>query len=256
MKPFYAMKTKDDIVELYIYGDITSDKWFDSDVTADEFVKQIEEITAKEIIVYINSYGGEVSQGIAIYNALKRHEATVTTVCDGFACSIASVIFMAGDVRKMHKSSLLMIHNAWTVAQGNAEELEKQAEDLRVINEAVKSAYADKINISEDELVKLLDAESWLAPTDALSMGFATEIVDEEETTKASASAGKKVFDALTKKEEETENELEKTLDKLMEKLNEIAEILNEEPKEKELEEEKEEKADNAMDKFINIFTK
>jgi ATP-dependent protease ClpP protease subunit len=164
MKAFYQLKVKDDNAELYIYGDIASDayKWADTDVSANDIINKLQEVRAKNIDVYINSYGGEVAQGLAIYNALKRHNAKITTYVDGFACSIASVIAMAGDVRKMYDNSLLMIHNAWTVAQGNAAELEKAAEDLKVINEATKKAYLEVINISESELTALLDAETWL----------------------------------------------------------------------------------------------
>ena len=78
-----------------------------------------------EIEVHINSNGGAVSEGLAIYNVLKNSKAKVTTYCDGFACSPASVIFMAGDERVMNGASLLMIHDAWTYGQGNAAELRK-----------------------------------------------------------------------------------------------------------------------------------
>ena len=122
MKKFYQLTQKNDVAELYIYGDITSTKWFEDDVTAKSIVDEINGISANVINVYISSYGGEVQAGLAIYNALKRHKAKVRTYCDGFACSIASVIFMAGEDRVMNESSLLMIHNAWSFAEGNAKD--------------------------------------------------------------------------------------------------------------------------------------
>ena len=120
MKKYYSMMQTGDVATINIYGDITSFPIFDNDVSADNLSKQLDRLTGvSEINVYINSYGGEVAEGLAIYNALKRHAAKVKTYCDGFACSVASVIFMAGDERIMNEASLLMIHNAWTLAQGN-----------------------------------------------------------------------------------------------------------------------------------------
>ena len=199
MRTFYQLKVKDDKAELYIYGDVTSEKWQDSDVTAMDIIQKLQSVTAKNIDVYINSYGGEVAQGIAIYNALKRHTAKVTTYVDGFACSIASVIAMAGDVRKMYSNSLLMIHNAWTFACGNVSELEKAAEDLKVINEATKKAYLEVVNISENELTAMLDAETWITAEKAVEMGFATEVIPEKKTEKASANAQNAIIAMLTK---------------------------------------------------------
>lgn len=101
-----------EVLEITIYGDITSWEYQESDVSSYTLLKMIQESRAKVINVNINSYGGEVAEGLAIYNALKNHSATVRTRCDGFACSAASVVFMAGDVRLMNEASLLMIHNA------------------------------------------------------------------------------------------------------------------------------------------------
>lgn len=209
MKPIYQLKVMDDNAELYIYGDIASDgyKWNETDVSANDIITSLQGVHASKIDVYINSYGGEVAQGVAIYNALKRHKAKVTTYVDGFACSIASVIAMAGDVRKMYSNSLLMIHNAWTVAQGNAEELEKAAEDLKVINEAAKQAYREVVNISEEELTAMLNAETWITADKAVEMGFATEIVAEKKSSKASASAQNAILALLTKAQEEEKEE-------------------------------------------------
>ena len=133
--------------------------------------------------VYINSEGGEVAEGLAIYDSLLRHKAEIHTVCDGFACSAASVVFMAGISREMNAASLLMIHNAWTYAAGNAEDLRKTAEDLDEISATVKKSYSAVVNISEEELDELLADETWISPEAALQMGFATEII--EPTTKA-----------------------------------------------------------------------
>ena len=149
--------------------------------------------------MYINSYGGEVAEGLAIYNALKRHKAKIRIHVDGFACSIASVIFMAGDERIMPSTSCLMIHNPWTVTAGNAKELRKQAEDLDVIGECSINAYMEHINISEDELKELLDNETWLSSKEAVELGFATEVDESEESDNVSQSVKGRVIEMLLK---------------------------------------------------------
>ena len=180
-----------------IYGDITSWPWFEGDVSAVNLSKQLEALgDVDQIDVYVNSYGGEVAEGLAIYNALRRHKAKVRTVCDGFACSIASVIWMAGDERVMNESSLLMIHNAWTYAAGNAEELRKQAEDLEKITQASVEAYKAHSSLSEEEIKALMDAETWILPEEALEYGFATTI-DKTEVKNASQNAFMKLFEII-----------------------------------------------------------
>ena len=181
MNKFYQLVENQEVSELYILGDVVDEAWSMNDVEGASLCKQIHELNTNQINVYINSYGGSVSAGLAIYNTLKTHNAKVTTYCQGFGCSIASVIFMAGDERIMSDASLLMIHNAWTVCQGNAKELRKQADDLDKITQASVNAYMSCVNISEEELVELLDDESWLTAEECLEMGFATEIIKEEQ---------------------------------------------------------------------------
>lgn len=198
-KQYFQLVTAGNTAELTIYGDITSWPWLESDVSAYNLSAQLAELQGvTNINVYINSYGGEVAEGLAIYNALKRHPAHVTTFCDGFACSIASVIFMAGDERVMGNPSRLMIHDAWTSVFGaNADELRKQADDLDNITEASVKAYMARINITEEELRAKMKAETWLTEEEALEMGFATRIDETAESDKPAQSAKKRVFDML-----------------------------------------------------------
>lgn len=193
---YYALKTKGTEVDIYIFGDITSREWRESDVSSYTLSKELQALDPEiEVInVHINSYGGEVAEGLAIYNALRNHKAKVKTYCDGFACSAASVIFMAGDERIMSIASLLMVHNAWSYAAGDANQLRKQADDLETITQASINAYMQQINITEDELKELLDNETWILPSDALEMGFATSITGETATEKAAANAKKALF--------------------------------------------------------------
>lgn len=191
---------------LNIFGDITSYPWSESDVSNYNLSKQLQELSDVDTInVHINSYGGEVAEGLAIYNSLKNHKAKVKTFCDGFACSIASVIFMAGDERIMSNASLLMIHNAWSFASGNASELRKQADDLDKITQASVNAYMTHINISEEELKKLLDNETWLSHEEALEKGFATSVTNEDENSKASQSVKKTLVNMILKHKQEND---------------------------------------------------
>lgn len=201
---YFSMEKVNETATINIYGDITSWAWEElGEVSAVNLSKQLDALgDVNEINVYINSYGGEVAEGLAIYNALKRHKAKVTTFCDGFACSIASVIFMAGDERVMSESSLLMIHNAWTWASGNAEELRKQADDLEKITQASVEAYKAHSSLTEKEIKKLMDNETWILPEEALSYGFATKI-DRTENKNASQNAFVQLFDIIKAHQEE-----------------------------------------------------
>nr|DAY92771.1 MAG TPA: Putative ATP dependent Clp protease [Caudoviricetes sp.] len=208
---YYALTVDDEArsASINIYGDITSWPWLNSDVSAYNLSKEIEGLDVDQIDVYINSYGGEVSEGLAIYNSLKRHKASIKTVCDGFACSISSVIFMAGDERVMNNASLLMIHNAWTYAAGNANDLRKEAEDLDKITSASVNAYMEYAAITQEELQKLLDNETWITPQEAMEYGFATSIVGNPTPKKAAQSVKKslmKLILAATADDEEDED--------------------------------------------------
>lgn len=190
-KKYYSLVTNTDqsTADLYIFGDITSGLstafdeawgWDTGDVSGLSIVKELRDVSADTINVHINSMGGLTAEGLAIYNTLKNHSAKIVTMVDGFACSAASLIFMAGDERIMGDASLLMIHNAWMTAQGNAHQLRATAEELDKISEAAANAYASKINISREELDALLDGAehdgTWISPEEAVEMGFATSI--------------------------------------------------------------------------------
>lgn len=196
-RKYFALEKYNQTATITIYGDITSWPWSEGDVSASNLSRQLEALgDVNEINVYINSYGGEVAEGLAIYNALRRHKAKVRTYCDGFACSIASVIFMAGDERIMNEASLLMIHNAWTFASGNAAQLRKLAEDMDKITQASVEAYKAHSSLKEEEIKAMMDAETWILPGEALDYGFATA-VEQTENAAASQNAKAKLFDIV-----------------------------------------------------------
>lgn len=195
---YFSVQQTGRSAELYIFGDITSWEWMESDVSSYTLARAVQELDADEITVHINSYGGEVAEGLAIYNSLKNSKAKIRTVCDGFACSAASVVFMAGDERMMNPASLLMIHNAWSCASGNAAELRKAADDLETISRTAAETYKARINLPEEELEKLLDEETWITPADAVTWGFATGVLDEDTAKSVNQSARSTVYQALT----------------------------------------------------------
>lgn len=247
---FYSLTEEGKAATLDIFGDISS--WADegSGASVADLTSQLAKLGDVETIaVNINSYGGEVAEGLAIYNALRNHKAKVTTRCSGFACSIASVIFMAGEERIMDEASLLMIHNAWTFAEGNAADLRKQAADLEKITDASVKAYLSRVNITEEELRAMMDAETWLDPEAAKEAGFCTK-VEKHEAKNPSQNARKKVqqmilmnpYQALDEEEETEEPENPETEETPEEPTDETdgetdGETEEEEPKEAEDEE-------------------
>lgn len=179
---YYQLTQNDTSADLYIFGDICAWAWQEmGEQSGVTIVNQLKELDVDTINVHINSYGGDVAEGLAIYNVLREHKAQIVTICDGFACSAASVVFMAGDRRVMQPASLLMIHNAWTVATGNAAQLRKTADDIETITQASVEAYKKVATISEEEIKALMDAEKWILPKDAVDYGFATDIDDEDD---------------------------------------------------------------------------
>ena len=202
MKAFWEMKQQaevPEVLDLYIYSAVEADSydWWNgveikSETSADYFRDKLAEYKdISQINLYINSLGGSVKEGVAIYNQLRRHPANVTAYIDGFACSVASVIAMAADRIVMPKNAVMMIHNAWTTAIGNAKELRKAADDLDVLNEASRQAYLVRSGgkISEERLVELLDAETYLTAEQCIEYGFADEYSDKDINIEAARQA-------------------------------------------------------------------
>lgn len=191
-------------VELYIYGDIEGDgvDWWtgekiESDTSADHIRKEIEAFgDVRTVELHINSMGGSVFEANAIVNYLRRLKADTIAYVDAFACSAASAIACACDMVVMPRNSVMMIHNPWTVAIGNAKELRKAADDLDVLSEAFATVYLDKADgkLDEKRLTKLLDEETYLTAEQAYDLGLCDEIeqfdaVMQEPDTAAKAAA-------------------------------------------------------------------
>lgn len=201
MKRYWQLATQGREAALYIYGDIVTEdwKWLESDVSGHELVQQLDQLDVDLINIYINSYGGFVSEAWAIHNALKRQKAKIRTVCEGFACSAASLIFMAGDERIMLDTSALWIHNVQTSAAGDYKKLQSEAEGAKKLNELSMQIYLEHVNLSKEELAEMMDKTTWISPTEALEWGFATAIQSGGESKKPTQSARKHLFDMIFK---------------------------------------------------------
>lgn len=177
-------------VDLYIYSYVEPDSynWWtgetvESETSANHFRDELAKIGELDYInIYINSLGGSVMEGVAIYNQLRRHKAYKTVYIDGFACSVASVIAMAGDKIIMPRNTNMMIHNAWSCVCGNAKELRKAADDLDVINESSRQAYLIKAGdkLAEEKLIEMMENETYLTAMQCVEYGLADEFAEKD----------------------------------------------------------------------------
>ena len=171
-------KNEDGSGELQIDGVLMTDEsWWGDDgiIVARDFRKALEKVT--DVTVWINSPGGDVMAGAEIYTALREHSASgkgkVTVKVSGIAASAASVVAMAGDEILMSPVAYMMIHNPWTYVQGNAKDLEHEVEVLRTITEGLINAYQIRTGKDRDEIVAMLDAETYMSAAECVAEGFA-----------------------------------------------------------------------------------
>lgn len=162
------------VAEVRIYDEIGF--W---GTTAKSFVQDLEAAAenASRIVVSINSPGGNVFDAFAIFNALMRHKLPVETRVDGVAASAASLVFMAGDERIMPENAMLMIHNAWIITAGTADELRNTAEMMDKARDGIVSAYR-RSGLADEKIIEMMDATTWMDALEAQSMGFCSLIED------------------------------------------------------------------------------
>lgn len=164
--------------KLYVYDIVKRDDWFEeSETSASYFAEKLSEIPEGSTLeVHINSDGGDAYEGTAIYNQLKAAPVHKIGIVDGHAFSAATFILQACDERVMETGTTLLVHNAWTMAMGNAKELRAIADDLDKLMESNRSIYLERCSMSEDELIALMDEDRILSPEEALSYGFVDRI--------------------------------------------------------------------------------
>lgn len=176
------VKQESDSADVYIYGAIVTDDDFEEGISAVDVrdtLKALEGV--KTINLHINSPGGNVFEGLAIYNMLKQSKAEIDVYIDGLAASIASVIAMSGDAVFMPSNAMMMIHNPWVGGvAGNAKDLRKEADDLDKIAQSSVQIYLDKVQgkLDKDQLEEIMDNETWLSAQEALDYGFVDEILE------------------------------------------------------------------------------
>lgn len=167
--------------ELMIYGDI-GESWYGESVAAKQVAEQLSGLDVDTITVRINSYGGSVSDGLAIYNALRYHRAQINVRIDGVAVSIASLIAMAGDTVEMSENALFMVHAPWGSAVGNAKELREYADVLDSFAKAMASSYVSKTGQSHEAIMALLTdgTDHWYTASEAQEFGYVDSVISEQ----------------------------------------------------------------------------
>lgn len=179
---FKNAKNDPKVGELMIYGEISESSWWGDEVTPKQFKKDLEALgEIDELKVYINSYGGDVFAGQAIYSMLNRLSYKVDVFIDGIAASAASIIAMAGDTIRMPKNAMLMIHNPWMFAAGYASDLRKAADELDKIRESIIPVYQGQTGLDSEEIASMMDAETWMTAEEAFEKGFIHEIEEAKE---------------------------------------------------------------------------
>ncbi len=177
-------------LEIDVY-DAIGESWWGDGVTA-KAVRRVLKENAKATLIKlrVNSRGGDVWDGFAIYELLREHQARVEADVDALAASMASVIIMAADEIRMAPGAMLMIHNPWTIALGEAEDLRSTAELLDKLQGQIADAYAARTKLARDRVIEMMNAETWMTPSEALALGFADEVKPAKGAESAKALAG------------------------------------------------------------------
>jgi ATP-dependent Clp endopeptidase proteolytic subunit ClpP len=176
-REWYSIKNEAETADIMIYDIIGEDFWGEG-VSAKGFAEDVKDLKVDVINLHINSPGGSVFDGIAIYNLLKSHKARVNVQIDGMALSIASVIAMAGDSVTMAENAMMMIHDPWTMVMGSADDMRKEADTLDKVKSSLITSYG-RTGKPLDEIADLMSDETWMTAAEALEMGFADALVEK-----------------------------------------------------------------------------
>mgnify|MGYP003114475384 FL=1 len=214
---WYNIENKaDKSADVYIFNEIG-----DYGVTAQDFISEIKDLKNTPINLRINSLGGDVFNGMAIYNLIKKREAKTTVYIEGIAASIATIIALGADEVVMSENSLFMIHNAWGGTMGDAKEMRKSAQTLEKINKELTDIYVKKTRLPYNEISDMMDEETWLSAEEAYELGFVDTISD---AIKVAAKYDVSKFKNITN--EQIENKLSNNI-KSKKMTNELKEWFN-----------------------------
>lgn len=257
---FDIRNQSDNSADIYFYGDILSNEseaWSYDDVIPSDVVRQLAELKGKDVNIHISSAGGSVFGGMVIYNSINSLNCHKTVYIDSCACSIASVIAMAGDKIVMPNNSMLMIHPAFCSCCTNAEGMRKQAELLEKVDEQILNIYKTRLRDDYDveDLKALIEAESWLTAKECAEIFNNIELVDEKIEVFAKASESdflkkyknipESLLAQLEKEEEQDEDEQQQEQQQEQEKETKSEENVEQQ---EEKEEEKEEKQQDKVE--------
>lgn len=171
-----------------VFDAIGSD-WFGEGVTPKSIARALIDAGDRDVLVRVNSPGGDMFDGMAIYNMLRALGDRLTVEVVGLAASVASMIALAGHRVRMHSTAMMMIHNPWSLAVGDGNAMREAAEFLDKVRGLSLTIYEANSNASRDELIAMLDAETWLTADEALELGFVDEVVHVREAEPAPAAA-------------------------------------------------------------------
>lgn len=179
-QPFQIRNKTATSAEIILYGAIGS-SWFEDSISAKQFSDELKALpaTVNDITLRINSPGGDVFDGIAIYNRIKQHPAKCTVIIDGLCASIASIIALAGEEVIMGEGALYMVHLPWTFCAGNRMELDNTVNRLMDVEEQMISIYAKKCGLGRAEIKAMMEKETWMDSTQAIENGFVDSTAEE-----------------------------------------------------------------------------
>jgi len=206
-----AAKSDDNSISVF---DVIGADWYGDGVTASRIAAALRAIGGADVIVNINSPGGDMFEGLAIYNLLREYEGKVTVKVLGLAASAASIIAMAGDEVQIGRGAFLMIHNCWVYAMGNRHDLAQVAADMEPFDKAMNDIYGARTGLSNEAIEAMMNAETYIGGSDAVEKGFADRLLSADEIADDddSPAAALRKLDAMLAKTDAPRSERRKLL--------------------------------------------
>ncbi|MBZ6398054.1 MULTISPECIES: head maturation protease, ClpP-related [Pantoea] len=206
-----AAKSDDNSISVF---DVIGADWYGDGVTASRIAAALRSIGGADVTVNINSPGGDMFEGLAIYNLLREYEGKVTVKVLGLAASAASIIAMAGDEVQIGRGAFLMIHNCWVYAMGNRHDLQQIAADMVPFDKAMNDIYGARTGLDAATIDAMMDAETYIGGSDAVEKGFADRLLSADEIADGddSPAAALRKLDAMLAKTDAPRSERRKLL--------------------------------------------
>lgn len=206
-----AAKSDDNSISVF---DVIGADWYGDAVTASRIAAALRAIGGADVTVNINSPGGDMFEGLAIYNLLREYDGKVTVKVLGLAASAASIIAMAGDEVQIGRGAFLMIHNCWVYAMGNRHDLAQVAADMEPFDKAMNDIYGARTGLSSEAIEAMMNAETYIGGSDAVEKGFADRLLAADEIADGddSPAAALRKLDAMLAKTDTPRSERRKLL--------------------------------------------